>query len=232
MVNGQRSKPNPCVSNSPFKPQSLQSSWEKHASCMLLQLWSIICVISICHKWSHKKFYLFTGYVSSACVVGHLSIVGCILWTRESKTPVSSQLKTTWRNREDCWASGYSVLLHSRSSGHSSLGWPDKGLWRLYKSYLRPRQHALQTSGFLGSQGNGENFLCPLVAGLEKVCTLSSWWFDTSNSSEFTLFGETWNSFHDAEVHFSMCYFMFIHLFMLHYVPELIWAWLLFSICF
>lgn len=45
--------------------------------------------------WLYKELYLFTGHVSSARVVDHLSITSCILWAREKKKKpiVSSQEK-------------------------------------------------------------------------------------------------------------------------------------------
>lgn len=104
LLNNLRSNPNLRSSGTSFKPPSSQSCWED-ASCTLLPLKSIICFISYLPQMIFKELYLLTGYISRARVAGHLSIISCILGTRERKDAVSSEVKADQRNREDRWTS-------------------------------------------------------------------------------------------------------------------------------
>ena len=148
-VSNRRSKLNLCTLNSPPKPQSFQPCWEKAALCMLLQLRSIICFMSIRQQWFYKELYLFKGYVSSVHAVGHLFIIGCILWARERKTRCQFTEEEGPRGTGRT-AGPFAVLsLFTPSVGGllNWLAWP--GTLKTIQNHLRPSQHVLQGASAL-----------------------------------------------------------------------------------
>lgn len=144
LLNDLRSKPNLCSSGTSFKPQSFQSCWED-APCTLLQLKSIVCFISYLPHVIFKELYLLTGYISRARVVGHLSIISCILGTRKRKDAVSSEVKADQRNREDLWTSCY-------SSYSLQVFW-EFLTWLAWQRLLRTVQKLLKTKAVYTPRG-------------------------------------------------------------------------------